>query len=114
MLPFGNTPSMSYFVTGATGFIGRHLVQELLDNRAGEIYVLVRESSRGRMDALMRSWGNPSRVIPVVGDLRQPDLGVREQQRKKPRAEVARGARQANEDRATSKMWSASSMWRSV
>ncbi|MGZ6675406.1 MAG: SDR family oxidoreductase, partial [Solirubrobacteraceae bacterium] len=25
--------SLSYFVTGATGFIGRHLVQELLRNR---------------------------------------------------------------------------------
>ncbi|WP_414690007.1 SDR family oxidoreductase, partial [Nocardioides sp.] len=24
---------MSYFVTGATGFIGRHLVPELLDHR---------------------------------------------------------------------------------
>ena len=36
---------MAYFVTGATGFIGRHLVQELLDNREGEIFVLVRKGS---------------------------------------------------------------------
>ena len=39
-------PTMSYFVTGATGFIGRHLVQELVDHREGDIFVLVREGSR--------------------------------------------------------------------
>ena len=37
---------MAYFVTGATGFIGRHLVEGLLENRQGKIYVLVRESAR--------------------------------------------------------------------
>ena len=34
---------MSYFVTGATGFLGRFLVEQLLDNREGEVVVLVRE-----------------------------------------------------------------------
>jgi len=67
---------MAYFVTGATGFIGRHLVSELLDNREGEIFVLVREGSQQRLDALLRSWGDSSRVTPVVGDLTQPRLGV--------------------------------------
>ncbi|MGZ4426502.1 MAG: SDR family oxidoreductase [Nocardioidaceae bacterium] len=67
---------MAYFVTGATGFIGRHLVQELLDNRTGEVFVLVRKGSQQRLDALMRSWGNPSRVTPVVGDLTAANLGV--------------------------------------
>ena len=43
---------MNYFVTGATGFIGRHLVEELL-KRDGTIYVLVREGSRGKVDALV-------------------------------------------------------------
>ncbi|WP_372728813.1 SDR family oxidoreductase [Nocardioides sp.] len=66
---------MSYFVTGATGFIGRHLVEELLDHREGEIHVLVRESSLPRMEMLLRRWGS-DRVIPVVGDLSQPNLGV--------------------------------------
>ena len=67
---------MAYFVTGATGFIGRHLVSELLDHRDGEIFVLVRDGSRKRLDALLRSWGNPARVTPVVGDLTEDNLGV--------------------------------------
>ena len=37
---------LGYFVTGATGFIGRHLVERLLE-REGTIYVLVREGSKG-------------------------------------------------------------------
>ncbi|MDX6327390.1 MAG: hypothetical protein QOK15_3744, partial [Nocardioidaceae bacterium] len=39
---------MAYFVTGATGFIGRFLMQELLDNREGHVYVLVRQGSQAR------------------------------------------------------------------
>ena len=62
---------MSYFVTGATGFIGRHLVQELLDHREGDIFVLVRKGSLPRMEALIRRW-DTNRVIPVTGDLAKP------------------------------------------
>jgi NAD(P)-dependent dehydrogenase (short-subunit alcohol dehydrogenase family) len=69
---------MAYFVTGATGFIGRHLVDELVDHRDGEIFVLCRASSLHRLDPLVRRWG-PSRVIPVVGDLGEPGLGVSEE-----------------------------------
>ncbi|HWJ50635.1 MAG TPA: SDR family oxidoreductase, partial [Solirubrobacteraceae bacterium] len=43
---------MAYFVTGATGFIGSRLVERLLDKRQGKIYVLVRESSKPRLDDL--------------------------------------------------------------
>jgi NAD(P)-dependent dehydrogenase (short-subunit alcohol dehydrogenase family) len=68
---------MSYFVTGATGFIGRFLVNELLANRDGEIYLLCREGSRARLDALItQKWGGSSRLVPVVGDLRADVLGV--------------------------------------
>jgi thioester reductase-like protein len=67
---------MSYFVTGATGFIGRYLVGELLENREGEIHLLCREGSLGRLEALIALWGNDPRLIPVVGDLAAENLGV--------------------------------------
>jgi NAD(P)-dependent dehydrogenase (short-subunit alcohol dehydrogenase family) len=67
---------LNYFVTGATGFIGRHLVAELLE-REGTIYVLVREGSRGKLDALIQSLGAADgRIVPVAGDLSKPGLGV--------------------------------------
>ena len=51
---------MTYFVTGATGFIGRHLVQELLDNREGEISLLVRPGLAGARRALIRTGAAPT------------------------------------------------------
>ena len=67
---------MSYFVTGATGFIGRNLVELLLE-REGTIYVLVREGSKGRLEELRNRWGaDPERIVPIVGDLSEPKLGV--------------------------------------
>ena len=67
---------MNYFVTGATGFIGRHLLAELL-KREGTIYVLVREGSRGKIDALVQRLGaDEGRIQAVTGDLSKPALGV--------------------------------------
>jgi NAD(P)-dependent dehydrogenase (short-subunit alcohol dehydrogenase family) len=71
---------MAYFVTGATGFIGRNLVERLLE-RDGEVYVLVREGSLQRLEKLTERWstGHPDaaqRIKPVVGDLHSPRLGV--------------------------------------
>ena len=67
---------MSYFVTGATGFIGRNLVELLLE-REGTIYVLVREGSKGRLEELRNRWEtDDSRVVGIVGDLSEPRLGI--------------------------------------
>ena len=67
---------MSYFVTGATGFIGRFLVERLLE-REGTVYVLVREGSKGRLEELRSRWGaDPERVVGIVGDLSQRRLGI--------------------------------------
>src|ERR687897_304991 len=68
--------SLNYFVTGATGFIGRHLVAELL-KREGTIYALVREGSRGKLDALAQRLDAPEgKIVPVAGDLSKPGLGI--------------------------------------
>jgi NAD(P)-dependent dehydrogenase (short-subunit alcohol dehydrogenase family) len=68
---------MAYFVTGATGFIGRHLVERLLE-REGDIHVLVREGSTDRLERLVDRWGRPERIKPVIGDLGEPLLGLDE------------------------------------
>src|SRR5215212_2946283 len=66
---------MTYFVTGATGFIGRHLVERLLE-REGDIYVLVREGSTDKLERLLDQAGRSERIKPVFGDLSQPLLGI--------------------------------------
>ena len=67
---------MSYFVTGATGFIGRFLIDRLL-RREGTIYVLVRKGSMKKLDALRQRWGeDEQRVVAIAGDLAKPKLGI--------------------------------------
>jgi len=67
---------LNYFVTGATGFIGRHLVEELL-KRDGTIYVLVREGSRAKVgDLAHRLRAEEGRIVAVAGDLTKPGLGA--------------------------------------
>jgi NAD(P)-dependent dehydrogenase (short-subunit alcohol dehydrogenase family) len=75
---------MAYFVTGATGFIGRHLVERLLE-RDGDIYLLVRSGSAERLERLIETWASDhpaarvrERIKPVIGDLHEPQLGVDE------------------------------------
>lgn len=72
--------AVSYFVTGATGFIGRHLVARLLERSEAPVYVLVREASRPRFEERCREWGaSKGRLVPVVGDLTAPGLGLSSQ-----------------------------------
>ncbi|WP_433727947.1 SDR family oxidoreductase [Nocardia sp. CA-129566] len=68
---------MAYLVTGATGFIGRFLVPELL-KREGDIHVLVRPGidSADRYTCCAREWMGADRVRPVRGDLGAPRLGI--------------------------------------
>ena len=72
---------MKYFVTGATGFIGRQLLPLLLRHE-GEIAILVRPGSRHRFAAL-REQLDPEgkRLTAVIGDIAEPWLGVSEADR---------------------------------
>ena len=68
---------MSYFVTGATGFIGRHLIERLLARKGAVIHVLVRRDSQKKLDAMIALHGwDAKRIAPVVGDLARPRLGL--------------------------------------
>ena len=66
---------MTYFVTGATGFIGRHLVEELLATARATIFVLVREGSRERLERADRAAGarGEPRHARSIGDLAAAD-----------------------------------------
>ena len=67
---------MSYFVTGGTGFIGRHLI-DLLLKRKGTIHVLVRKESMKKFNALAKRQGwDGKRVIAVPGDMTAPRCGL--------------------------------------
>jgi len=68
---------MTYFVTGATGFIGKRLVKKLLARRGSTVYFLVRQESMDKVPALLDYWGTSSeRAVPIQGDLAKPLLGV--------------------------------------
>ena len=67
---------MGYFVTGATGFIGRFLVGNLL-KRKGTIHVLVRKDSLRKFDAIAKkmAWDR-KRIVVVPGDMTSARCGL--------------------------------------
>ena len=72
---------MEYFVTGATGFIGRRLVKALLARRGAIVHFLLRPESAGKVASLLDDWGvTAARAKPVFGDLTAKKLGVSAEQ----------------------------------
>jgi myxalamid-type nonribosomal peptide synthetase MxaA len=92
-LPAVHTSSPSgVFLTGVTGFMGAFLLRELLLKTQARIYCLVRASGQkaafdkiyenleelSLMDEDRVAMAIPNRVVPVVGDLALPRLGLSE------------------------------------
>jgi NAD(P)-dependent dehydrogenase (short-subunit alcohol dehydrogenase family) len=74
---------MNYFVTGATGFIGKRLVRQLLARRGSVVHFLVRDASPERLAPLYAYWGvDDKRAVPVPGDITEPGLGLTPRQRR--------------------------------
>jgi NAD(P)-dependent dehydrogenase (short-subunit alcohol dehydrogenase family) len=79
-----------YFITGGTGFIGRHLIQRLLQRPQRRLFVLVREQSLPRFNERLAQWNaDTHRIVPVVGDLTSPRLGLKSQQLAELRGQIA-------------------------
>ncbi|MFI6047913.1 SDR family oxidoreductase [Nocardia sp. NPDC051321] len=67
----------TYIVTGGTGFLGRRVVQELLDHEPDAVvHVLVREESLQKFADLATGWNGGERVFSLVGDLTADGLGL--------------------------------------
>ncbi len=68
---------MNYFITGATGFIGKRLVKKILGRKGAKVYFLARDKSPAKLESLYRYWEvDESRAIAVAGNLTEPGLGV--------------------------------------
>ncbi|GAA4759303.1 SDR family oxidoreductase [Actinomycetospora chibensis] len=68
---------MRYLVTGGTGFLGRAVLTRLLQrDDCDAVYALVREGSRDRLLRRLTHVEGHEKVVPVVGDLTRPRLGL--------------------------------------
>ncbi|WP_119964579.1 SDR family oxidoreductase [Simplicispira lacusdiani] len=80
---------MQYFVTGATGFIGKRLVKKLLERKGSVVYFLLRKESADKVAELRRYWGvSATRAVPVFGDLTAKKLGVSSEDVKKLKGQI--------------------------
>ena len=80
---------MQYFVTGATGFIGKRLVKKLLERKGSVVYFLLRKESAGKVAELRGYWGvGATRAVPVFGDLTARKLGVSSEDVKKLKGQI--------------------------
>ena len=80
---------MQYFVTGATGFIGKRLVKKLLERKGAVVHFLIRKESADKVADLRSYWGvSAARAVPVFGDLTAKKLGVASEDVKKLKGQI--------------------------
>lgn len=78
------SPAGAVLLTGATGFVGRFLLAQLLQDTEAIVYCLVRaqpQQAASRLRSVLMRWDLwrediEARVIAVAGDLRLPRLGL--------------------------------------
>ncbi|WP_237519544.1 thioester reductase domain-containing protein [Streptomyces sp. HUCO-GS316] len=89
-LPFTGSPEplppRRILLTGATGFLGSHMLLDLLRHSDAQVYCLVRASDQAaavtRLGEALRSYGLPwssevrRRITVLPGDIRRPHLGL--------------------------------------
>ena len=86
---------MHYFVTGASGFIGRRLVRALLAHRGAVVYFLLRPGRDGsgiaqRAQPLLQWWeASEARAVAIAGDITQPELGLSAEDRERLTGNIA-------------------------
>ena len=108
----------TYFVTGGTGFIGRHLLERLL-LREGDIHVLVREGSTEKLAAIIVRYEGIEDLLDVLGrgalavgvlypQHQRPSRATREQ------PVVERGASASDVQRPGGRRGEAYAHWRAV
>ena len=83
-MEFNSFPE-NILLTGATGFLGSHLLQELIESTDARIYCLVRSRKKtngmGRIKKVLEGYGLwkdefSEKIIPVEGDIRREGLGL--------------------------------------
>jgi thioester reductase-like protein len=88
------TPARTVLLTGATGFVGAHLLRKLLEDTQAAVVCLVRPDRRGDLDSRERIAQNleahvglkpewVQRIRPIEGDLRLPGLGLEEREKQR-------------------------------
>lgn len=83
--PAEGPASGAVLLTGATGFLGAHLLDELARNRKRDTVCVIRGGDPDRLSKVMAEYfgegwyeANAARVRVVAGDMEQPDLGIGE------------------------------------
>ncbi|WP_071188659.1 thioester reductase domain-containing protein [Trichormus sp. NMC-1] len=92
--PVGNSPvsisdPKNIFLTGGTGYLGAFIIKGLLQETQANMYCLVRATDvvegKSKLENNLQQYGlwddsYSSRIIPIVGDLAQPLLGIDSEQ----------------------------------
>ncbi|WP_414044448.1 SDR family oxidoreductase [Macrococcus sp. EM39E] len=65
--------NLNIFLTGATGFVGAQLINNLLENKSNELYILYRDEYR---KSKLITEDNQDKLHFIKGDITLPDFGV--------------------------------------